>query len=338
MSTTGKQLKKTLGLEGFREVFVSRVLVPSTTKINLVIYDSKRKELPLSRRKIRNIPYTAMAFSGSYLAQGKYKTPSLMPLLKIEDFNGILSNYIFLTIDLSFSQLLRKSNFEKLPESLQKKVVRESNRLLLPQGKLSEFVTLADLKTPDITSDATKTFTKQRQTVQKGANINTKLMGSETVLEGKDVTFKFLTEATEVYKSGHVYQTVNPKNNEITNEGTIGTYDLWIKVLDVVDWVETYPDKTEITIADIKDILSVSNVQLWSDDISFTYQGFRYWLTQLDGSIYPENHKPKRWNKTHGDGDNFLTKHFTQLFKQLPWFYNQMASSLSRVLKEAKLI
>lgn len=91
-----------------------------------------------------------------------------------------------------------------------------------------------------------------------------------------------------------------------------------------------------LTPNDIADLIEVCDVKIWSDDPSTTYQGHNYYLTQIDGSLYPNNIKPKKWNKYHKD-DNFMGKHIAALLQTLPSFYKQMANRLSKLLTKKSI-
>lgn len=69
---------------------------------------------------------------------------------------------------------------------------------------------------------------------------------------------------------------------------------------------------------------------------AFHWQGSNYWLSQLDGSIYPTDIEPKVWNapNLHGDGQNFLCKHLYGIIRQISFFGNQMASMADKELRK----
>lgn len=90
--------------------------------------------------------------------------------------------------------------------------------------------------------------------------------------------------------------------------------------------------RDQLTAQDIKDLVEACDVKIWCDDPSTTWQGHNYYLTQIDGSLYPNNIKPKRWNKYHHD-DNFMGKHTAALLQTLPNFYAKMAKQLNALFK-----
>jgi len=92
-----------------------------------------------------------------------------------------------------------------------------------------------------------------------------------------------------------------------------------------------------LTKRDIMDLVEVCDVKIWSDDPSTTFQGHNYYLTQIDGALYPNNVKPQRWDKYHHD-DNFMGKHTASVLQSLPSFYQQMANKLNDLLRKKNLI
>ncbi len=202
------------------------------------------------------------------------------------------------------------------------------------ENKLEE-LTLDAFRVKDIISSTTQKYKDERKTVQGVANKNTKFILSE--IEGNDVIFKFLLEATEKYPKDHVFKVVNPSTKEVEPEPS-KTYELWIKMKKVLGengWLDALGlGNKELTMNNIKELFDVADIEWWVNDMSFLFQGFQYWLTQLDASIFPENRKPKRWDKIHGDGQAFTTKHMAQVIDQLPFFRNIMASSLTTLLRK----
>ena len=200
-------------------------------------------------------------------------------------------------------------------------------------------LTLDTFRVPNIISLTTQSYKDIRKDVQGQANTNTKFI--QSVIDGNDIIFKYLLEATEMYDEKHIYYEVDPVSKE-KKPNPSKTYELWIKMLNILGedgWLEALKVNTEnITGDDIKELFDLADIQWWSSDPSFLYQGFQYWLTQLDSSIYSENRKPKRWDKIHGDGQAFVTKHMAQLIDQLPFFRNQMSSSLTKLLRDSGYI
>jgi len=129
---------------------------------------------------------------------------------------------------------------------------------------------------------------------------------------------------------------VDPETFNLTKNRS-KTYEIQIKVLDFLDWLDVFSEQ-KVTESDMKEILDTADIQVFSTSPSFHYQGFNYWLSQLDGSIYPTTIKPQRWDKIHGDGDAFVDKHLYGLMRQIKFFRNQMASMITKKLKDRGLI
>jgi len=219
--------------------------------------------------------------------------------------------------------------------------IRIRTKFFSNQFKLNEWINLSDLKQSMGMSDFTKKTRKQRNKEFGTENKKAKLIDVKLNEKEKYIDFYWLTEPTyPIYPKDYVYKNTNPKVNFKLEPDNSKTYTLIIRVIDFFEWLSTYPDKTEITEKDIKDIFDVSYIQVWSDDPSFHWQGMNYWISQLDGSIYPTKIKPKRWNspKLHGDGNAFVSKHLGGLINNIRFWYNPMASMLTNRLRKAGYI
>jgi len=221
-------------------------------------------------------------------------------------------------------------------------------------------LTLPELRKQDrYLSDFTKATKAERRIIQGSASSNTKFWTCELNPTDGSVLFSFTTEATEgklqkeydpktgKMKTSHKIQvttepkfTVNPgTDTKVSNPSN--TYDVYILVLDVLPTKRSQglitkinPDKKPITNKLLKQLFEIADIKIHSQDPSFHFQGFQYWLDQAGGSIYPEGRKPQKWDKIHGNG-KLLTKHLAQLMDALDFFLNQMASSLNNQLKKA---
>lgn len=327
--TVGEKLKNRLGLSKIQNVSICRVLV-SAIPIYLVYYSSSSPNMPITTYRVRNSKI-ANIFNGADVEHNKSRKqqniiPAFAPLMPIEQYGGNLAGIWFITVDLAGLQLVNSN----LIESETSFVETVSCSWF---GKLDE-ITLFDLKQAQdtIVSNTTKNYRQIRQKLNKGANYNTKLISCE--VQDKDIIFKFLSEATD--NDDKIKKTVSPEG-EITVHTGKATYELWLKFIDAIDFLDLQ-DKETIGLKEIKNIIQSCDVQLWSDDMSYTFQGFRYWGTQLDAAIFPNNQKPKRWNLVHGQDKVFLTKHYSQLIKQISFFINPMASMLDKYLRDKGLL
>ena len=329
--TAGQKLQRRFGLENLTHIGITRVLrVPIRTYI--ILYDSHRPTLPITYHR---------AFGSEHIASVHSHPIAPMrntPVTDLLDFNGRIRNSIFFLMDLS-----GQMGDEKYKATIQQESKPPKNRFYpLFAGRLSEVVTLSDLRDTGNVSAKTQQFRRRRNSLMGAENRTLKLI--DTVLdEGSGaVTFQFLTEVTEddeLYGDDYEYNEVDPSSLNL-RRNTSKTYELQIKVLDFFDWLETRPDEDEsaITRAEVKEILDSANVQVFSTSPSFQFQGFNYWLSQVGGSIHPTSIEPQFWNTIHGDGDAFVDKHLFGALRSLSFFREQMASQLTKKLKDRGLL
>jgi hypothetical protein len=222
------------------------------------------------------------------------------------------------------------------------------------QGKLKEFVTLYDLADKGNVSDFTLVWRNDRNRTMGQENRTAKLIDCFIDEADKSVTFAFLTEATEL--NGHEpnedidsdYREyplpkgeADPEQNFSVKVNRSKTYEMQIKILDVLGeegWISTFNGET-IGNREMKEILEVSNVQIYSTSPSFHWQGANYNCSQLDASIYPTNIGNPVWGPRHGNSSGyFLDKHLYGLLRSIKFWINPMAAMLTRKLRERNLI
>jgi len=329
---TGEKLKLELGLKGFPHVKISRAVI-SSYKILFVYYDSYRKQMPVTQYRIRQFPWVATIFSGTMLSHGVDKAPVFTPPINIEDYNGAIKGTLVVPVNLAGDRFIDKRQFSKIFESVEK----EHPNVPLYHGSLKEFISISDLNSPDIISSTTQRFRKRRNQLAGAENTLAKLVDAYISEGDGSVTFAFLTTVTPYpEKEDPSYMEVDPETFNLTQNRS-KTYEIQIKVLDFLDWLDVFSEQ-KVTESDMKEILDTADIQVFSTSPSFHYQGFNYWLSQLDGSIYPTTIKPQRWDKIHGDGDAFVDKHLYGLMRQIKFFRNQMASMITKKLKDRGLI
>ena len=330
--TNGEKLKIDLGLKNFQYVKIRRLISKTAAPIYQIFYNSRFPNRPLTVNFLNSNEFIPFVVKDDEKLYGT-------PFIDIERWLGEPKGKVFIATDIA-GTYGRKNNYDFIYESREPNSV--GNSIFLGEGVLNELITLPALYDRDTNvSKFTQKHQDIRQQFMKGANINTKLV--QTKLEGNDVLFFFLTEATEgIYLPDHEYKEVVPETKEIIPNPS-KTYTLILKFLNIVGndgWIKAFdPEKEVITQKDFKEILEVSSVQIHSTDPSFLFQSFQYNLTQLDASIWPENRKPKKWDKILG-GDFFLTKHLAQLFISIKsgFMLNQMASALTNVLRKNNII
>jgi len=330
--TTGTQLKKSLGLEKIRNVRVTRAVI-SSYKILFVWYDSYRLNMPVTFHRIKKFPWVSTILSGADLAHGSKKKTIFTPPVDIEAFNGAIIGTLIVPVNLAGDNFIDKKQFTKTFESVDKK------HKFGPVSfgvELKEFITLPDLKDTGNISNRTMHFRRRRTSLMGGENTQAKLIDCFIDEAEGSVIFAFLTEVTpdvELYGDDYEYQETDPETFALSRN-TSEVYEIQIKVLDFFKWLDTHPDITEITRLEIKEILDTAFVQVFSTSPSFHWQGFNWWLSQLDGSIHPTTIKPQFWDGIHGDGDAFLDKHLYGLLRQIQFFLNPMSSMLTKKLRD----
>lgn len=348
---TGIRLKRELGLENFPFAKIMRLAL-SSYKILMVAYNSYRPTMPITSFQLRRWPFTAMVFHGTDLYHGSNKVPIMTPPMDLEDYNGALRGALIVPVDLAGHRFIDDDEFTKVFENKnstqrQKEPKRYS---FFYEGKLNEFVTLQDLADTGNISDFTMKWRKDRNRVMGSENTQAKLIDCVIDEAEGSATFQFLTEATELgnkqpsdsidspyrFYPGPKGE-VDPSNFSI-DRNTSKTYELQIKVLDILEWLKAF-DGEKIGRKEMKEILDVSNVQVFSTSPSFHWQGANYNLSQLDGSMYPTDIPNDTWGPRHGDKSGyFLDKHLYGLLRSIEFFLNPMASMLTSKLQQRGLI
>jgi hypothetical protein len=347
--THGEILKRNLGLETFKYVKINRAVI-SSYKILFVWFDSYRKTMPVTNYRIKSFPWVAHIFHGTELFHGTDRQTTFTPPIDIEDYNGQIRGSLVVPVNLAGDRFISKGDFSKVFESIEKET-EEIKPLLQFNQTLLEFVTLYDLADKGNISDFTMTWRKDRNRVMGQENTTAKLIDCFIDEADKSVTFAFLTEATElggkdpndnIDSDYRFYSSpkgeIDPETLELKRNRS-RTYEIQIKILDFFDWLDVFEGE-KVTQKEMKEILEVSNVQIFNTSPSFQLQGINYWISQIDGSIYPEGRKPQRWNapNLHGDSGAFLDKHTYGLLRQIKFWINPMASMLNKKLNDRNLI
>jgi len=324
--STGTKLKNSLGLKNLKYVSFVRI-IKSPHKILIVFYDSNRSDMPMTTSSI--IRYSNQFSTRTFPFD---HSGPLTPLLPLEEFKGDLRTAIVLTFDISG----RYGN--------KNKQVNESTQRFETSQYFNEWVTLQDLTSPEAISSFTKRTRAERNHAVKAENRTAKLEGC-IINDDGSVTFKFKTTATTpIYPKDNIFMKANPANNFALEYNGEKIYHMDIKILDFMKWLkETRPNYMEaqkISWKEIKDVIEVASIQLYSDMPSFHWQGSNWWLSQLDGSIYPTDIEPKVWNSPslHGDSGNFLSKDLVGLIKGFKFWYNPMGKMLQKQMKEKELL
>lgn len=321
--TSGERLKHNLNLSNLRYVKIARA-ISTPQPLYFVWYDSRRPRFPVTVASIMRKPSVSQLFRGSdgYI-EGIRTTPPIL----IEDFNATLSRALVVTIDMAGHNLIDRNVFE-------------NTSYVLPPHKLSEYLTLSDLKSHGM-SDFTRTHRRTRTRAQGDENRLATLVDVDVNEQEDHVTFYFLTEATTaIYPDDHTYGEVDPDRSFTITPNADRSYTLQIRILNFFEWLSTYPEKSEITRQDIVEVFDTAYVQVFSDAPSFHWQGVNYYASQLDASIYPTDIAPRVWNADHlhGSGPYVADKHLGGLLRHISFFEQQMASMLTRKLRDRGIL
>jgi len=201
---------------------------------------------------------------------------------------------------------------------------------LIFQGKLNEW-TLETLKAKDSISDFTMKFRKDRNKIMGAENKTAKLLDCFLNEPDDSITFVWKTPATE---DGKIKKRVSPLSLELLpNEE--GFYEIQLKILNFFSWLDTNPIKDIITEKEMKEIIRISEVQVYSSSPSFQYQAYNWNNSQVDTAIYPTDIAPKVWNKYNDNA--FLDKHLYGIIRNIDFWINPMASMLTKKLKSKNI-
>jgi hypothetical protein len=197
--------------------------------------------------------------------------------------------------------------------------------------KLLEDVYFKDLMQNKGLSNFTKKYKKETDSLMGSASKHSKLVQAKINKEKDFITFIFLTERTPKYKDNFNLQSVTSSNFKLHSDNL---YTVEIRLLHVFEQLKNIPSE-KINNKTIEDLLFNSQIQIWSDNPSFQYQGMNYNMTQLDGSIHPENRSPKHWNNYH-HGEQFLDKHSQGIINSIKFYIPQMRQILKKYLGMTK--
>jgi len=326
VTDTSTTIRKQLGLTKLKNVYISLVY-KTTPRVYLVFFNSQSPYIVMNRQWLKSHMKTDIFRDGKELAQ-------FSPPLDINQFGGNLRGAIFVTVDLAGDNL-----HPKYTEAVSK----------LKSGVHYSEVSVYDLKDKGNISDFTKVwFDDANRLVGTG---NRKIKFIDCFLNSTDdtATFAFQSTATQLkgkkpnpaIDSDYKYykppkQRVHPLTLDLLGNKE-ETYEIQLQITKLSAWLDVFEGE-EITRAKLKSILQVSDVKLFCSSPAFQYQGFNFWLSSLEASIYPEDREPKVWNKVHGDGQAFLDKHTYSLVNYIDFFLNPMSSMLTKKLKDHNLI
>jgi hypothetical protein len=326
--STGKDLKKRLGLADLPHVYMARVLYLGPTKTYIVAYDSRRPNTPITSASFlygRKAPV--------FLHYPFDKRARVLPFVPIEKFDFDPAGSTIVVVDTSG----RFADVNQTP-------------VLEARGSMKtvrfDEITLGALKgSPIRISPFTQRFRTDRDRTPPGVssgqaaaqghgpeNRLAKLIDVQIDPDKGWVTFGFLTPATEHPHRDSKGET-DPTQDFAIKKNTSRTYEMYIRILDFFPWLFTHPDKMQITGKDVQDVLEVADVQLFSTSPSFHWQGANANLSAINASIYPTTIEPRVWGPRWG-GVYLLDKHLAGLLKSISFFLIPMGRMLTKRLRE----
>jgi hypothetical protein len=217
---------------------------------------------------------------------------------------------------------------------------------IIDSSKILNEWTLETLMSKDSISDFTMKFRKERSKIMGQESSTAKLMDCFINEPDDSITFVWYTPATDYnsdkaqkvlgenrYKkmSKQKKMRVQPLNLKLlpNNENQ---YEVQLMITKFFSWLDTYPDKIEITVKDMKNILQVADVKVFSSSPSYQFQSFNWNNSQVDTAIYPTDIAPKVWDKIIGAA--FLDKHLYGIMRNMDFWLNPMASMITKRLKD----
>jgi hypothetical protein len=306
------QLRTLLKLENLPRIYFARVIGLSAYTVYFIFYDTRRPYVSIT---------TAEAHKKEFPPVTPFKSSerlSLTILRPLEDFHGSLKGSLFIRIDLSGRFGDRRQYHEHTDSTI-----------------LYEDMTLKDFKSAAAISAFTKRHLGLRKGYLQGNLIKyTRLMDCKLDRTNDWVLFDFLSIATPNTDSK---KEADPfKDFKLINDPS-KVYELKIRLDGFFAWLlGTLPDGQEVTKQDILDAMDVCSLKIWSSSPAYHWQSMNYNVTQLGAALYPTKIAPKYWNKFHGD--TFLDKHLANLFRNIDFYAQPMASMLNKRLRDVHAI
>jgi len=359
--TTGMKLSKQLGLENLIYVRCQTIILSYYTLL-VIYFDTKRPEQPITLERVKNHNVARI------LRYGK-KRLITSPLRDLNKYNGKLKNKVIISIDLcgsffqdksiitgnvgieekseifSLNQLNESEQGDISPDQHQSKPEMKDEHSSIPffiQARgvakikhLLEFLTLPALTKNAGISTFTKRFKKERNKIMGRENSIARLVKCVIYKKKGFVEFFWHVPATKKYGDKYKYKQAVPNDFSMFNNPK-KEYTVGLRILDFFSWLDTYKADYPIQRKDLKDILTTANIQLYSSDPSWYWQGMAWNMDQVGASMYPVEIAPKHWNKPeyHNDGQAFLSKHMQGVMNSLGFYLNQMAAMLNKELEE----
>ena len=116
--TTGMILRRNLGLENFKYIKINRAVV-SSYKVLFIWFDSYRKTMPITNYRIKNFPWVANIFHGTFIFHNTKKQTTFTPPMDLVDYNGAVRGSLVIPVNMAGDRFIDKKEFTKVFENVQ---------------------------------------------------------------------------------------------------------------------------------------------------------------------------------------------------------------------------
>lgn len=357
--TVGEKIKSTLKLTQFPNVYITKGLRSGSKSIYYIFFNSAYPQVKINHTKLKRMQNVDI-LRGEHLERGEVRPIEYFPFQKLEDFNSSVKNAYIVLYDIAgMNKFLRYDYFSESTHYSSSDFYTDlvkgfsDVQLKVYQNRLNE-LTIPQLRNVDYyTSDKTKYYKDIRKKYQGQGIKNTKLVDTALIPETGSIRFTFITEATdlsdkEIDKENLKHKMGKDKKQEYDIaldklvDNPSHTYDMYLQLENVfpnnyysdISWLEVYSGEV-VNQKMMKELLEVADVKIWDTTPANQYQGFRYRLSLLGASIFPESRPDSFWRQFHGS-NGLLDKHFSQLFDKgtITTLANNLTSSFFNLLKK----
>lgn len=265
---------------------------------------------------------------GDVVLGGKFKNKQMT----VKGFDTDENNQPVIVTDKGKTPLYKVRIKKLMPEEA---VIEEHFRLV-------EELRMVDLMKHAGISNFTKFWRRERNKLKGAESNQAKLVQVRINKKYGYVDFIFLTAGTY---TNDVTETL-PKR-DFALKGGVNDYSMIIRVLDFFKWAQTTPGykaAKKLSPDELKEIFYAANIKVWCSCPSMHWQGFNYYLSLFDASIFPteiaptdkktRNGKTIGWKSRHNAGDGLVCKHLSGLLAGIKFWWNPMSSTLNKALQK----
>jgi len=317
MTLTGETLKKQLGLNKFKIVRIRRSLDVANSMYQIFV-DSRRPNFPITNAIVNNSPLGDI-YNGNKLPNES----SYTPLMDIEEFNpSTLRGRTFIVIDMAGKNLID----DKMHESENSIIDSE----IFVYGNICELLEGSGFTIDDFKKNATSQLTKKHFKIRQEDGDQGVLL-EDTKWNEKDDT---------LWLQFFVMPTFDKKVPIMTKKGSEkkdNHYTIEIVFDEVGQILGAKKEFLELSkkdqITKMRKLIKEGETRIWSNDLSFWFQGGYENSDKLDYNIYPfPGPKGKGiWSKKH-KGESpaiYITKHMIEVFQTMPFITDEIVNGIN---------